>query len=109
MGVRHRAVENLEMTPFWDGKRVLEEDTLVIQGHKIVGLTHHDNLAAATPTRDCSGLSAIPGLIDAHVHLELNPDDKDAPMRTTPAVIPLMAQRARVRFVDGGDFHGILE
>ncbi len=78
----------------WDGRQLVEEDTLVIQGDKIAALIHRDELASDTPSRDCAGLSAIPGLIDAHVHLELNPDDKNAPERTTPEVVPLMAERA---------------
>ncbi|MEM7098878.1 MAG: amidohydrolase family protein [Pseudomonadota bacterium] len=78
----------------WDGHKILEENTIVLIGTQISRICHADDLAAGTQTRDCAGLSAIPGLIDAHVHLELNPDEKDPPEKTTETVIPLMAERA---------------
>ncbi len=37
----------------------------------------------------------MPGLIDAHVHLELNPDERNAPAGPQPEQIPLMAERAQ--------------
>jgi len=78
----------------WDGSKTLAADTLQWQGAQLTYIGAKQNLPANTQTRSCSGLTAIPGLIDAHVHLELNPDDKNPPDGTEPAVVPLMAERA---------------
>jgi len=79
----------------WDGLNFVEADTLQFsEGVISYGGTRDDLPEHAEPI-DCSGLTAIPGLIDAHVHMELNPDDKHAPARTEPSVIPLMKVRAQ--------------
>lgn len=79
----------------WDGDKTLENaNTICFEGGVITAVGHSDDLATGADAADCSGLTAIPGLIDAHVHLELNPDDKNAPARTEEHVIPLMAERA---------------
>jgi imidazolonepropionase-like amidohydrolase len=82
----------------WDGQRTLDTDTLTIAAGTIAGLGDETR---GPNTIDCRGLTAIPGLIDAHVHLELNPDDKLAPTTTSDAVVPLMAERA-VKMVRAG-------
>ncbi|MEM9620518.1 MAG: amidohydrolase family protein [Pseudomonadota bacterium] len=82
----------------WDGQQARSEDALQIEGSRIRQIAHSSELkeseAPARTRIDCTGLTAIPGLIDAHVHLELNPDEKDPPERTEPSVLPLMAERA---------------
>ena len=78
----------------WDGRRLVDADTLQWQGERLSFVGHKQDLPAGTVTHSCAGLTAIPGLIDAHVHLELNPDDKNPPSSTQPHVIPLMAERA---------------
>ncbi len=80
----------------WDGSTLLAEDCLHITGSYITNIGHTAELTDIERKEaiSCSGLTAIPGLIDAHVHLELNPDDRNPPERTEPAVIPLMAERA---------------
>lgn len=82
----------------WDGTQTLDADTLSFDGERIVAVG--DVAVGEGPhpdrgeRRDCGGLTLLPGLIDAHVHLELNPDDAQAPERTKPEVIPQMAERA---------------
>lgn len=78
----------------WDGFEQRSENSLVIRDQHIEAIVHHDDLSQPDQARDCAGLTAIPGLIDAHVHLELNPDDTTAPVKTNPDVVPLMAERA---------------
>ncbi|MFK7912653.1 MAG: amidohydrolase family protein [Pseudomonadales bacterium] len=78
----------------WDGDGVADADTLVMQGSVISGVGDTSAIPANATTRDCAGLWAVPGLIDAHVHLELNPDDKNAPSGSQAHQRPLMAQRA---------------
>ncbi len=78
----------------WDGTKLLDADTLTFSNGRIDAIGASGDLAKACgdlekaggeaikPDRtiDCRGLTALPGLIDAHVHLELNPDEKDAPI-----------------------------
>jgi imidazolonepropionase-like amidohydrolase len=80
----------------WDGFKSLDANTLVIEGARIAGLVdgRDQRVRDQSASIDCSGLTAIPGLIDAHVHLELNPDDKDAPAQSKDDIVPLMAERA---------------
>ena len=79
----------------WDGLNFVEADTLQFSRGVISYVGMHDDIPPRTETIDCSGLTAMPGLIDAHVHMELNPDDKQAPEHTEPSVIPLMKARAQ--------------
>jgi imidazolonepropionase-like amidohydrolase len=76
----------------WDGETLLQADTLQFQDGTISYIGDASRLAGEAI--DCSGLTAIPGLMDAHVHLELNPDEKDPPPQTLPSVVPLMQERA---------------
>ena len=73
-------------------------DALLLRGDRIVAVGEGADLArrlSRQDTRiDCAGATALPGLIDAHVHLELNPDDRSPPLRTDPGQRPLMAARA---------------
>ena len=73
-------------------------DALLLQGDRIVAVGEHADLARRFGRQDiridCAGATALPGLIDAHVHLELNPDDRSPPVRTDPGQTPLMAARA---------------
>lgn len=80
----------------WDGQQTRTEDTLVFSDQGITALMHSSDLSTEQKrsSRDCAGLTAIPGLIDAHVHLELNPDEAKPPQRTEEHVIPLMQARA---------------
>ena len=76
----------------WDGHQHLDADTLQFTNGTITFVGHRNDLNVTGI--NCSGLTAIPGLMDAHVHLELNPDDKNPPEKTSPKVIEHMTERA---------------
>ena len=78
----------------WDGSRVLDADTLQMRNGQISFVGARDDALPDPHAVSCSGLTAMPGLIDAHVHLELNPDEKDPPSKTLPEVVPRMLERA---------------
>ena len=77
----------------WDGVRTLDADTVVFEHDKLlhVGECPPERRAEAV---DCAGLTLVPGLIDAHVHLELNPDHSGPPEALTEAIVDLMEERA---------------
>lgn len=54
----------------WDGVAdgYRDTDSITVEGERIVAIGRSQG------GRDCSGLTAIPGLIDAHVHMVLDPD-----------------------------------
>jgi imidazolonepropionase-like amidohydrolase len=70
--------ENLNI---WDG-----ESTSVQQGALVVsdGLFVSESTDPNDQVRDMNGLFAIPGLIDAHVHMCLDPEVKDPLQQTVP-------------------------
>lgn len=55
----------------WDGVAddYLDADSITVEGERIADIG-----PSRDGGRDCSGLTAIPGLIDAHVHMVLDPD-----------------------------------
>lgn len=87
----------------WDGHHFTEGDCLKFDQGKISWIGDSADLAKAEKqkARNCQGLTAIPGLIDGHVHLELNPDDSKPPEKTPPNVVPRMAQRAEQMIAAG--------
>lgn len=50
---------------------------------------------------DCNGAWLLPGLMDAHIHLELDPAEKSPPAPDAPRDTEAMAQRAR-QMVEAG-------
>jgi len=78
----------------WDGVELLDADTIRIEGSRITGIGARADLAAQALVIDCAGATALPGLIDAHVHLELNPDHHKPPETTDLGQRPLMVERA---------------
>lgn len=54
----------------WDGiaDGYLDADSITVEGEHIAAIGRSQG------GRDCSGLTAIPGLIDAHVHMVLDPE-----------------------------------
>jgi len=65
------AATRLANLSVWDGEGFAPADALVFSEGKIQAVGALDDLPASRGDRviDCSGLTAIPGLIDAHVHL----------------------------------------
>ena len=85
----------------WDGiaDNYIQADTIEIADGRIAGLGGN-----GADALDCGGMTVIPGLMDAHVHLCLDPDLRSPDdQKTDPeAVLPDMRKRAeamvRARF-----------
>ena len=69
----------LKNLKIWDGvsDQLSDADAVHIEEGKISAVESSD-AAGAQSGMDLSGLVAIPGLVDAHVHMCLNPDIKTA-------------------------------
>lgn len=76
----------------WNGNKTLDANTIIIRDKLITAVG--GDLEPAGTAIDCAGATAIPGLIDGHVHLELNPDDHAAPETTDLSQSTVMAERA---------------
>ena len=107
------AATRLTHLNLWDGEGLVPADALLFSGGKIQAVGAHADLPTSRGDRviDCSGLTAIPGLIDAHVHLELSPDDAKPPDKLATAErLPAMAERAeamaRAGITTGRDLGG---
>jgi imidazolonepropionase-like amidohydrolase len=68
----------------WDGTRVLPADSLRLQGRRIDAIGDGLRPNRFDRVHDCAGATAIPGLIDAHVHLELDPEQSQPPQLSDP-------------------------
>jgi len=79
----------------WDGEASIDADTLQFTHGRLTFVGQQVDMDPTDQAIDCGGLFAMPGLMDAHVHMELNPDDKNAPQRTEASVVPLMLERAQ--------------
>lgn len=80
----------------WNGHEIVDADAIRIEGEHIVAVGDGESLQKNSTRISCDGATAIPGLIDAHVHLELNPEHKKAPKRTDTSQDPQMAERAAI-------------
>ena len=78
----------------WDGVGLVDADTIRVEGQRIAAIGARSDLAGDADFIDCQGATAIPGPIDAHVHLELNPDHHKPPEKTDLGQRPLMVERA---------------
>lgn len=81
---------------FWDGvsETLSDANDLTISGSTISSF----NAGPDSTHRDAAGLYAIPGLIDAHIHLCLNPEIKDPFEQTrmsNEAILGEMRDRSR--------------
>ncbi len=65
----------------WDGERSLETNTLVLNGHRIEILCDKTALSPAEKrlSRSMAGMTALPGLMDGHVHMVLDPNRSSPP------------------------------
>jgi imidazolonepropionase-like amidohydrolase len=65
----------------WDGDLTLAADTLIINGSTIEAVCGKTSLSAAESrtARSLAGSTALPGLMDAHVHMVLDPDESRPP------------------------------
>ena len=90
---------SLRNLKIWNGYQSVAENSIDIQGRFLsnIGI----DLPMTQDSIDCSGLTAIPGLIDAHVHLELNPDDHKAPDKPHRNLPSLMEERAKKMVLAG--------
>jgi enamidase len=57
---------------------VLERATVVIAGERILSVTEDQVDAPAARRIDAAGLTVLPGLIDAHVHITIGPEVADS-------------------------------
>jgi imidazolonepropionase-like amidohydrolase len=78
----------------WDGLAgdyLPDVDSITIDGHAITSIGHgHQSAGIKTKQINCAGLYAIPGLIDAHIHLVLDPEIKDAMKQGLESTAELM-------------------
>ena len=79
----------------WDGDQRLDADCVTLSGSSIVAIGGTDDVPPGTQRIDCAGATAIPGLMDAHVHMELDPEHRVPPVKTDPGQRPHMRERAR--------------
>jgi len=80
----------------WDGiadDYLADVDSITMTAHKLtaIGCTSDGTMSNSRQV-DCSGLYAIPGLIDAHIHLVLDPEIKNALEQGLESADELMAK-----------------
>jgi imidazolonepropionase-like amidohydrolase len=78
----------------WDGEALCDADAVRIENGRIAAVGDARELSKGAVAVHCPGATALPGLIDAHVHLELNPDNHKPPESTSPDEVPRMLERA---------------
>lgn len=82
----------------WDGAAADYAPTgtgILVQGEKIKEIDRRDRLGATAETVRLDGMTVIPGLIDAHVHLALDPESSGA--ETEDATGAVLRAAAMVR------------
>ncbi len=98
----------------WDGHERVDADAILFAGGSITAVGSATELAHGAERIDCAGATAIPGLMDAHVHLELNPDNSKPPSHNNAAIFEHMVERAEgmakagittARDLGGGAWH----
>jgi imidazolonepropionase-like amidohydrolase len=84
----------IKISRIWDGNVLRDADGIRIENGRIAAVGDAAELGRDAVVVSCPGATALPGLIDAHVHLELNPDNHKPPESTSPEELPRMAERA---------------
>ena len=74
----------------WDGEadELSEPQTLRIEGDRIAELGAAPHVARGATVYPMDGATALPGLIDAHVHLTLDPDIFRPDYSPPPVTLP---------------------
>lgn len=85
----------------WDGETLLDADTITFHRGTITAIGDTFEATAGAQRLSYPGTTIIPGLIDAHVHMVLNPDDRAPPAATDAPDTDAMAARA-ARMVEAG-------
>jgi imidazolonepropionase-like amidohydrolase len=87
----------------WDGIRAVESDTLILRGSSIEAVCERADLSPADARRAVSlaGATAMPGLVDAHVHLVLDPEHTTPPAPGESGDPASMRHRAETMVASG--------
>jgi imidazolonepropionase-like amidohydrolase len=80
----------------WDGHSLIDADTIILQGQKIAALCDKAALSNTESrlARSVAGATALPGLMDAHVHMVLDPNQSKPPTRKETGDPAAMRERA---------------
>lgn len=80
----------------WDGEHRATADTLILVGDRIEAVCQRGELSEADTRNAISlpGCTALPGLIDAHVHMVLDPERSQPPTRDELPDPAAMRERA---------------
>lgn len=85
----------------WDGNRQLDANAIRIESDRITAIGNHEEVSAGSEVVDFAGATAIPGLIDAHVHMVLDPTRRTPPGAGDVPDLDAMRERAR-QMLDAG-------
>jgi imidazolonepropionase-like amidohydrolase len=85
----------------WDGEAFIDADAIAFHEGKITAVGDSGDLTEGAQRLSLPGTTIIPGLIDAHVHMVLNPDDKSPPAAKDVPDTGAMETRA-ARMVESG-------
>ncbi len=88
------APTTIKVARIWDGEALRDADAIRIEHGHIAAIGEASELGKDAVVVSCPGATALPGLIDAHVHLELNPENHKPPESTSPDEVPRMMERA---------------
>ena len=85
----------------WDGDGYLPADSLRLQAGRIAAVGEGLRPGRSELVVGCAGATALPGLIDAHVHLELDPERGSPPHLEESRDLGAMAARAAAMVAAG--------
>jgi imidazolonepropionase-like amidohydrolase len=91
---RNLAATTLTHLIIWDGDKTVDADAIRFEQGVITAIGGSAELSDGARTIGCPGGTAIPGLIDAHVHLVLNPDETRPPAADAVPDPAAMRERA---------------